>query len=111
MYNRIPQLIAAFGTSATSRVFPESRILGDVEKPNVLDVTLETQLDETVAVKFGKLKSVDARAQVQAVAVLRDDVLDEPRFHHCTQRHVRVCRLYPGKIWTCDFHSFRQHCP
>lgn len=45
-------------------------------------------LEEHVSVQLRELRSRDARAEVQPVDVLCDDVLETPRLHQTQERHV-----------------------
>lgn len=111
MNDGIAQLQTALGTHSTGGMFAERRVLGHVEQTHVLAIALDAQLDETVAVQLGQLASIDARTQVQTVAVLRHHMFDVAGANQRAQRHVRVRGLYASKVGTRDLDAFGQHGP
>ncbi len=88
-------------TEATGGMLAERTPLSCVEESRELvggAVGREAELDEAVAVQLAQGVARKARAQVQAIAILRDEVRDERVVFEGAQGHVRVGGRALGKV-------------
>ena len=102
---------AAVLAEPSRSVLAKYALLGDVKVAHILLVALGTEFDETVAVQLGEALPVDAGSQMEAVAVLRDEMFDVVGIHECFEGHVRVCGLNEGKVGRSHLNALLQHCP
>ena len=66
--------------------------IASAEVTHVVFATLGANLEVPVAVDLGDSLLRDTGLAVQAVGVLRDDVLKQATVHQLNKRHVRLCR-------------------